>query len=125
MTQLKRLITPTALLALTFAAAPAFAQERYHGRENKSGQASGEKAQPRSESRPQGGAAPRVETRQEAPRAQQPAPQAQQPAPQAQQPAAAGAASSGRAAAGREPLEQRPPVSGARERGSAERREPR
>jgi len=82
MTQLKKLIAPTALLALTVAAAPAFAQEKYHGRENKSGESRGEKAQPRGESRPQGGAAPRVESRQETPRAQQPAPQPQQAAPQ-------------------------------------------
>ena len=76
MTQLKTLITPAALLAaFTFAAAPSFAQDRHHGRENQSGQASGarsaERAQPRSEtSRPQGGAAPRAESRQETPRAQ-------------------------------------------------------
>jgi len=75
MTHLKSLITPTALLAaFTFAAAPTFAQERAHGRQGsgqQSGQ-SGQRAQPRSEGqRPQAGAAPRVETRQEAPRAQQ------------------------------------------------------
>jgi hypothetical protein len=81
MTQLKRFIAPTALLALTVAAAPAFAQEKYHGREKQAGQSSGDKAQPRGESRPQGGAAPRVETRQETPRAQQPQ---TQPPPQAQ-----------------------------------------
>lgn len=99
MTNLKSLITPTALLAaLTFAAAPTFAQERAHGRQGsgqQSGQQGGQRAQPRSEGqRPQAGAAPRVETRQEAPRAQQPrpaeAPRAQQgrPAetPRAQQP---------------------------------------
>jgi hypothetical protein len=85
MTNLKSLITPTALLAaFTFAAAPTFAQERAHGRQGQ--QASGQQAQPRSQPphaqaqpqaqapRPQAGAAPRVETRQEAPRAQQPAP---------------------------------------------------
>src|SRR5471032_3275554 len=89
MTQLKSLITPAALLAaFTFAAAPSFAQDHHHGRENPSGQALGarsaERAQPRSEtSRPQGGAAPRVESRQETPRAQQArpveTPRAQQP----------------------------------------------
>jgi hypothetical protein len=76
MTNLKTLITPTALLAaFTFAAAPTFAQERAHGRQGsgqQNGQQSGQRAQPRSEGqRPQAGSAPRVETRQEAPRAQQ------------------------------------------------------
>src|SRR5947209_2374845 len=85
MRHLKSLITPTALLAAFVFAAPSFAQERSHGRQG-SGQQSGERAQPRSEGqRPQAGAAPRVETRQEAPRAQQPrpaeAPRAQQPRP--------------------------------------------
>ena len=110
MTNLKSLITPTALLAaFTFAAAPTFAQERAHGRQGQQGQqASGQQAQPRSQAphaqaqpqaqapRPQAGAAPRVETRQEAPRAQQAAPaqtpRAQQArpveAPRAQQPRA-------------------------------------
>jgi len=108
MTNLKSLITPTALLAaFTFAAAPTFAQERAHGRQGQ--QSSGQQqAQPRSQPphaqaqpqaqapRPQAGAAPRVETRQEAPRAQQPrpaeTPRAQQArpveAPRAQQPRA-------------------------------------
>jgi len=106
MTNLKSLITPTALLAaFTFAAAPTFAQERAHGRQQGQ-QASGQQAQPRSQGphaqaqaqapRPQAGAAPRVETRQEAPRAQQAAP-AQRPraeqarpveTPRAQQPRA-------------------------------------
>jgi PEGA domain len=90
MTTFTKLITPTALLAaLTLAAAPSNAQQKYHGRENGSGQQQqqsgargAERAQPRSEApraqaespRPQGGAAPRVETRQETPRAQQPRP---------------------------------------------------
>jgi hypothetical protein len=96
MTNLKSLITLTALLAaFTFAAAPTFAQERAHGRQGQ--QSSGERAQPRSEGqRPQAGAAPRVETRQQAPQAQQgrPAetPRAQQArpveTPRAQQPRA-------------------------------------
>ena len=107
MTNLKSLITPTALLAaFTFAATPTFAQERAHGRQGQ--QSSGQQAQPRSQPphaqaqpqaqppapRPQAGAAPRVETRQEAPRAQQPrpaeTPRAQQArpveTPRAQQP---------------------------------------
>src|SRR5580765_4506729 len=80
MTNLKSLITPTALLvAFTFAAAPTFAQERAHGRQGQ--QASGQQAQPRSQGphaqaqpqaqapQPRAGAAPRVETRQEPPRA--------------------------------------------------------
>jgi len=85
MTHLKSLITPTALLAaFTFAAAPTFAQERAHGRQGSGQQQSGQRAQPRSEGqRPQAGAAPRVETRQETPRAQ-PAP----PPPPAQTPRA-------------------------------------
>jgi len=107
MTNLKSLITPTALLAaFTFAAAPTFAQERAHERQGQ--QARDQQAQPRSHPphaqaqpqaqapRPQAGAAPRVETRQEAPRAQQAAP-AQTPraqqvrpveTPRAQQPRA-------------------------------------
>jgi hypothetical protein len=117
MTKLKTFITPTAVLAaLTLAAAPSFAQEKYHGRGNPSGQQqqqqqpqqqSGdrgrERAQPRSEApraqaeapRPQAGAAPPVQSRQEAPRAQaRPAetPRAQQArpveTPRAQQPRA-------------------------------------
>ena len=99
MTTFTKLITPTALLAaFTLAAAPSYAQQKYHGRENASGQQqpqsggrSAERAQPRTEApraqaespRPQAGAAPRVETRQETPRAQQPrpveTPRAQQP----------------------------------------------
>jgi hypothetical protein len=100
MTTFTKLITPTALLAaFTLAASPSFAQQRYHGRENASGQQqsggrSAERAQPRSEApraqaespRPQAGAAPRVETRQETPRAQQPRPAE---TPRAQQPRAA------------------------------------
>ena len=85
MTRLTKLIPPTALLAaVTLAATPAVAQEKYHGRGNPSAQQSGgrpERAQPRSEAprqaeapRPQAGAAPRVESRQETPRAQQPRP---------------------------------------------------
>ena len=92
MTKLKTFTTPTALLAaLTLAAAPSFAQGKYHGeRQAPSGQnqaagsggQSRERAQPRSESpRPQAGAAPRVETRQEAPRAQQQQPQREQAQP--------------------------------------------
>jgi hypothetical protein len=98
MTRLTKAITPTALLAaFTLVAAPSFAQERYHGHGNPSGQPSGgrgaERAQPRSEapraqgqeSRPQAGAPPRQEMRQETPRAQQgrpvETPRAQQPGP--------------------------------------------
>jgi hypothetical protein len=96
MTKLTRLITPTALLAaVTLVATPSFGQEKYHGRGNPSGQQSNgrsaERAQPRSEApraqaeapRPQAGAAPRVESRQETPRAQQPRPAE---TPRAQQP---------------------------------------
>jgi hypothetical protein len=88
MLKLKSLITPSAMLAaFTLAAAPSFAQERYHGRQNPSGQESSgrsaERAQPRSEAPRTQGAAPRVESRQETPRAQQPrpveTPRAQQP----------------------------------------------
>jgi hypothetical protein len=88
MIKLTNLITPTALLAaLTMAATPSFAQQKYHGRANPSGQqAQGqsgargqERAQPRNEAphaqaqpqRPQAAAAPPVEMRQ-TPRAQQP-----------------------------------------------------
>jgi hypothetical protein len=103
MTNFTKLITPTAVLAaFTLAAAPALAQEKYHGRSNPSGQQQGqqqsgnrggERAQPRSEApraqpqaeRPQAGAAPRVETRQQTPRAQQPRPAE---TPRAQQPRA-------------------------------------
>jgi hypothetical protein len=83
MTKLTKLIPPTALLAaLSLAATPAAAQEKYHGRGNQPAQApAAERAQPRSEAprqaeapRPQAGAAPRVESRQETPRAQQPRP---------------------------------------------------
>jgi hypothetical protein len=79
MLKLTSLITPSAMLAaITLAAAPSFAQERYHGREKPSGQESGgrstERAQPRSEAPRTGGAAPRVESRQETPRAQPPRP---------------------------------------------------
>src|SRR5580765_6388788 len=86
MTRLTKLIPPTALLAaLALAATPAAAQEKYHGRGNPTAQDSSgrraERAQPRGEAprqaeapRPQAGAAPRVETRQETPRAQQPRP---------------------------------------------------
>jgi hypothetical protein len=93
MTKLKPLITPAALVAaFTLAAAPSFAQEKYHGRQSSSGQqssgqASGgqgrERAQPRSEAprvqpqgappqavRPQAAAPPPAPMRQEAPRAQ-------------------------------------------------------
>ena len=132
MWKLKLLITPSAMLAaLSLAASPSFAQERYHGRENKSGQESSgqrrEQAQPRSEApraqaeapraqaeaprpqaeaprpqagapRPQNGAAPRVESRQETPRAQQP--QQQQPR-QAEPPRIDNRASDGRRDQGR------------------------
>lgn len=86
MTKLTKLIPPTALLAaLALAATPAAAQEKYHGRGNPTAQDSSgrraERAQPRSEAprqaeapRPQAGAAPRVESRQQTPRAQQPRP---------------------------------------------------
>ena len=86
MTKLTKLIPLTALLAaLALAATPAAAQEKYHGRGNPTAQSAGgrgaERAQPRSEAprqaeapRPQAGAAPRVESRQETPRAQQPRP---------------------------------------------------
>jgi hypothetical protein len=101
MTKRMAFITPTVLLAaFTLAAAPSFAQEKAHGRENRSGQSgqqsgqqaaqpsggqSRERAQPRAEAprartespRPQGGAAPAVAPRQERPQTQQP--QAQQP----------------------------------------------
>ena len=88
---------PSALFAaLAIASAPAFAQERYHGRQNPAGQQSsgqsGERAQPRSEAARQQPGTVRGEARQEAPRAQAPQqPQAQQPPqrqaqPQAQQP---------------------------------------
>lgn len=88
MSKLTSLITPSAvLMAFTFASVPAFAQEKYHGRQQSSGQQSQgrEQAQPRGESRPQGGAAPRVETRQEQPRAQQSQQQRQAEQPRAQQ----------------------------------------
>jgi hypothetical protein len=73
MLKLKSLITPSAMLAaFTLAAAPSIAQERYHGRQNLSGQESSgrnaERAQPRSEAPRTQGAAPRVESRQQAPR---------------------------------------------------------
>ena len=79
MLKLTSLTTPSALLAaFVLAAAPSFAQERYHGREKPSGQESGgrstERAQPRNEAPQTGGAAPRVESRQETPRAQPPRP---------------------------------------------------
>lgn len=77
MLKLTSLITPSAMLgALTLAAAPSFAQERYHGRRNAGDQESSdqraERAQPRGETPRAEGAAPRVESRQETPRAQQP-----------------------------------------------------
>jgi len=92
MLKLTSITAPSALLAaLALASAPAFAQERYHGRQNPAGQQSSgqsrERAQPRSEApREQPGAA-RVEPRQEAPRAQPPQQQQaqQQPQRQAQQ----------------------------------------
>jgi hypothetical protein len=100
MLKLKSLITPSAMLAaFTLAAAPSFAQERYHGRQKPSDQESSgqsrEQAKPRGDApraqteapraqpsapRPQNGAAPPVETRQARPRAQ--APQPQRPAEQ-------------------------------------------
>jgi len=95
MSKITSITAPSALLAaLTLVSLPAVAQERerYHGRQNPSGQESSgqsrERAQPRSEApraraeaqRPQAGAAPTVETRQQAPRAQAPAaPQQVQP----------------------------------------------
>jgi hypothetical protein len=114
MLKLKSLLTPSALLtAFILAAAPGIAQERYHGRENSSGQQpsgqpsggqqssgqSRERAQPRGEApraqtesqRPQRNGAPAVESRQETPRAQQPQQrqqQQQQPQRQAEQPRA-------------------------------------
>jgi PEGA domain-containing protein len=89
MSNLKSLITPSALLAaFTLAAAPSFAQQKYHGRESSSGQQQSggqarEQAQPRGESgRADRGAAPRAETRaqqpQQAPRQQQQAQPRQQ-----------------------------------------------
>ena len=77
MLNLASLLTPSAILAaFILVAAPSFAQERYHGRQNPSGQKSdgqsAERAQPRSEAPRAEGAAPRVESRQETPRAQQP-----------------------------------------------------
>jgi hypothetical protein len=84
MTKHMKLIPPAALLAaVTLAATPAVAQEKYHGRGNPPAQQSGraEQAHPRNEGprqaeapRPQGGAAPRAESRQETPRVQQPRP---------------------------------------------------
>jgi hypothetical protein len=91
MLRLKSFITPSAMLAaFVLAGSPALAQERYHGRQNPSGNPSAEKAQPRAEGqRAQGGAAPRVESRQEQPRQQQAQPQqAQPPQRQAEQPRA-------------------------------------
>jgi hypothetical protein len=91
MLKLTSITAPSALLAaLTLASAPAFAQERYHGRQNPAGQQSSgqsrERAQPRSEApREQPGAA-RVERRQEAPRAQPPQQQQAQQQPQRQAP---------------------------------------
>jgi hypothetical protein len=78
MTKLTNLITPTAMLAaFTLAASPSFAQQKYHGRDNSSGQQQAQ--QPQSGSRGQERAQPRGE----APRAQAPAqPQAQQARPQ-------------------------------------------
>jgi hypothetical protein len=90
MLNLKSFITPSALLAaFTLAGSPAFAQERYHGRQNPSGEASSgraaERAQPRSDGQnSQAGAAPRAERRREAPAAQQAPPQQQQEAPRVQ-----------------------------------------
>ena len=107
MLKLKSLITPSAMLAvLSLAAAPSFAQQKYHGErpsgQQPSGQATGgeqppgqqpsgesrERAQPRSEApraQPQQQEAqrpvPRGDARQEAPRAQ---PQQHQPTPQQQ-----------------------------------------
>ena len=95
MLKLQSLITPSAMLAaLTLAAAPAFAQEKYHGRQSPSGQPSSgqqpseqpssgqgrERAQPRAEAPrgqtegqpPQAGAAPAAESRQETARPRQP-----------------------------------------------------
>jgi hypothetical protein len=89
MLKLTSITAPSALLAaLTLASTPAFAQERYHGRQNPAGQQSSgqsrERAQPRSETpREQPGAA-RVESRQEAPRAQAPQQQQAQQPPQRQ-----------------------------------------
>jgi hypothetical protein len=85
MSQLRSLLIPSAVLAaITLAAAPSFAQEKYHGRQGQSGQASGqqqsgaqgrERAQARSE-------APRAQAdvqrqRAEAPRPQVAAPRSQ------------------------------------------------
>ena len=93
MSTLTSFLTPTALLAaLTLAVAPAFAQQKYHGRENPSSgqEASGqsrERAQPRSEApraqpeapRPQAGAPPPVAPHQERPQERQAQPQRAQP----------------------------------------------
>jgi hypothetical protein len=90
MLNLKSLITPSALLAaFTLAGSPALAQERYHGRQNPSGEASSgraaERAQPRGDGQnPQAGAAQRAERRREAPPAQQAQPQQRQEAPRVQ-----------------------------------------
>lgn len=86
MLKLTSLITSTAMLAaMTLAAAPSLAQERYRGRRNPAGQESSgqrvERAQPRSETPRTQGAAPRVESRQETPREQ---PQRQAETPRAQ-----------------------------------------
>jgi hypothetical protein len=74
--RINQFTTPLALLAaFTFFSAPASAQERGQGRRERSGQESSGRAQPRSEApRTQSpqvqGAAPRVESRQQAPRAE-------------------------------------------------------
>jgi len=89
MLKLTSITAPSALLAaLTLASAPAFAQERYHGRQNPNGQQSSgegrERAQPRSEAPRDGGArAPRQETQRAQPPQQQ---QAQQPPQRQAQP---------------------------------------
>jgi hypothetical protein len=85
MIKLTNLITPTALLAaFTLAATPSYAQQKYHGRANPSGQ-----QQPQQQPQQQSGARgqERAQPRSEAPRAQAPAqPQAQQARPQAAAP---------------------------------------
>jgi hypothetical protein len=90
MSNLKSLITPSALLAaFTLAASPSFAQQKYHGRENPSGQQQSggqarEQAQPRGEARRADGGA---ETRAQQPQ-QQTQPQQQPQAQPRQQPQA-------------------------------------
>ena len=80
MTNLKNLTTPTTLVAaFLLAAAPSYAQQKYHGRENS--------GQPQQQQQPAARGQERAQPRSEAPRAQAPSqPQAQQARPQAAAP---------------------------------------